>query len=166
MPETTMILKCLSIRQPWAGFVMTGKKPVENRTYEAWYHSGIVLIHAGKSWDYRAPVKAFELAVVPHLYRKRREPATVDPRFALGSIVGIAYMGMPHLGDDKPPTPWHDEYYWWWPLRHAAPLREPIPAPGRLYFWDFEIDRKAEIDHPQFTTIENYCQAVWKGELK
>lgn len=41
-------MKALTICQPYAHLIMTGEKPVENRTWWADYH-GPLLIHAGKS---------------------------------------------------------------------------------------------------------------------
>jgi hypothetical protein len=42
--------KCISIKRPWAGLIVKGIKPVENRN---WYTSyrGPLLIHASQSWD-------------------------------------------------------------------------------------------------------------------
>lgn len=46
-----MIVKALSIKQPWAWLIVNGIKPVENRK---WYTSykGILFIHASKQFDY------------------------------------------------------------------------------------------------------------------
>jgi len=40
----------LSIKQPWASLIISGKKPVENRTWSTPYR-GKLLIHASKTWD-------------------------------------------------------------------------------------------------------------------
>jgi hypothetical protein len=46
-------MKCLSIRQPWAGLIALGIKDVENRTWWRRY-TGPVLIHAAKTRDQAA----------------------------------------------------------------------------------------------------------------
>ena len=40
----------LSVQQPWASLIISGIKPVENRTWKPSYR-GPLLIHAGKKWD-------------------------------------------------------------------------------------------------------------------
>jgi len=40
----------LSIRQPWAEFIMQGVKTVENRLWQSTYR-GVLLIHAAKKFD-------------------------------------------------------------------------------------------------------------------
>lgn len=41
---------CLSVRQPWAYLLVTGRKPVENRTWHTHYR-GRLYIHAGLTYD-------------------------------------------------------------------------------------------------------------------
>jgi hypothetical protein len=43
-------MKVLSVRQPWAGLIVEGVKPVENRTWATRYR-GPLAIHAGARWD-------------------------------------------------------------------------------------------------------------------
>jgi ASCH domain len=45
-------MKMLTIRQPWAGLIVAGIKPVENRTWSTDYR-GPILIHAGLKWEDR-----------------------------------------------------------------------------------------------------------------
>lgn len=43
-------MKALSIKQPWASLIISGLKPVENRTSK-WNHKGPLAIHASKMFD-------------------------------------------------------------------------------------------------------------------
>ncbi len=43
-----MLVKAISIRQPWAWAIVTGRKPIENRSLRFPRRKGWVLIHAGK----------------------------------------------------------------------------------------------------------------------
>jgi hypothetical protein len=43
-------MKALSVRQPWARAIVTGLKPIENRTWQTNYR-GPLLIHAGQRDD-------------------------------------------------------------------------------------------------------------------
>jgi hypothetical protein len=38
-------VKALSVKRPWADWIISGRKPVENRTWRTW-HRGPLLIHA------------------------------------------------------------------------------------------------------------------------
>ncbi len=76
-----MVLKALSINQPWAWCIVNGYKPVENRD---WFtdERGEILIHAGKKFDYDGWLwitKAFPNIPLPDV-----------ERFDMGGIVGSA----------------------------------------------------------------------------
>ncbi len=47
---TPRMVKCISVRQPWATLLVLGVKPVENRTWSTKYR-GELYIHAGKAYD-------------------------------------------------------------------------------------------------------------------
>lgn len=101
-----MIL-ALSIRQPWAGRIVSGRKDVENRTWTTTYR-GPVLIHAGKQPD-------------------REEDG---PYGELGGIVGVA-----ELVDvvTESASPWFSGPFGF-VLRNARPL--PFtPCRGALGFF-------------------------------
>lgn len=92
-------MKALSIRQPWAWWIVNGPKRVENRTWATKYR-GPVLIHAGKAWHnnvrpadpaYLAQLDAWMeqrciLAKYPRLGRLPRDPEA----YLTGGIVGRA----------------------------------------------------------------------------
>lgn len=159
-----MILKALSIRQPWAGFVLTGKKPVENRAWADAYN-GPLLIHAPKTFHDGCPQEYYLRAGVNHLYGRIQLGLDDDPRFACGAIVGIAMKGpCVRSGDDPPPTFWHDPGEVWWPLRDAVPLLEPIPYSGQRGLFAVKLTGKERLDHPDFRTIERYVNSNTKGD--
>jgi hypothetical protein len=70
-------MKTLSIRQPWAFLVVTGRKRVENRSWRSNYR-GPLLIHAGARWV-DEPVERIE----------RRHGIEVPRDLPRGGIVGI-----------------------------------------------------------------------------
>lgn len=115
--------KALSIRQPWAWLIVTGKKDVENRSWTTSYR-GRFLVHAGRSFDaagYRW-LRTKKVADLP-------EPSAFDR----GGIVGQA-----EIVDcvARHPSHWFSGPYGF-VLRNARPL--PFrPQPGRLGF--FEVD--------------------------
>lgn len=71
-------MKALTIHQPYAHWILSGEKPVENRTWRVGYY-GPLLIHAGKSR---------ESVVETHEARM----AAAGTPLAFGAIVGRALM--------------------------------------------------------------------------
>lgn len=131
-----MIIKALSIKQPWAGLVLASDKRVENRTWSSDY-VGPLLIHAGKTVDDRIPEVIYEYS---GLYKMEVETM---PEFKTGAVVGIAWKGKCHRhGSGPAPTIWHDPGVVWWPLDHVATFREPFAARGSQGL--FEVDIPAE----------------------
>ncbi len=81
-----MILKALSIQQPWADAILRLGKDVENRTWPLRYR-GPILIHAGKKYDREGEqfIREHEmedLAITPPDFYKRA-------RKRCGGIVGL-----------------------------------------------------------------------------
>lgn len=121
-----MLMKALTICQPYAYLIAIGEKRVENRTWSTRYR-GPLLIHAGKSRHW------FEGA---------------DPTgFAFGAVVATARLvdclpihEIEH-GDHADRYPWiaghrHAVGPWCWVLAEVAALPEPIPARGAQGLWD------------------------------
>lgn len=72
---------CLSVRQPWADLIVSGIKPVENRTWNT-QHRGRIWIHASKTVDQDA---------FPWL--QKNLPYVLIPReYRTGGIIGSAVI--------------------------------------------------------------------------
>jgi Protein of unknown function, DUF488 len=123
-------MKCLSIRQPYADwivhpeiFLAAGLQPkaIENRTWKV-SHRGPLAIHAGSTFEEDAI--AFWLAKEPRL-------AGVVPLkpeyYALGAIVGVA-----ELVDivQTSNNPWHIQGQYGWVLANAQAIG-PVKQKGR-----------------------------------
>lgn len=122
----------LSIRQPWAGAVALGWKPVENRG-RMLSHRGLFLIHAGQrlAADYQAAEDAFagHGLSIPAFGMPGESPA-----WAFGAIVGVAELHAAHRGCDGSCAPgWAQRGQVHHVIRNARPLRRPVPCPGRLF---------------------------------
>ena len=72
-------LRCLSVRQPWAYLIVSGRKKIENRSKRIVYR-GPVLIHASGT---RAPRHAWDWAEEHYNVRLKDD-------LPLGGIVGMA----------------------------------------------------------------------------
>ncbi len=115
----------LSIRQPWAFFIVHGFKDVENRTWRT-LHRGPILIHAGGTTAKLYPEDDEEL-FIPAL--GRGFPDEMDDAHApRGGIVGVADI----VGCvTAHPSPWFDKGGFGFVLANARPLPF-VPMHGKL----------------------------------
>lgn len=75
--------RAISVRQPYAAFIISGIKPVENRDY-CWAYRGPLLIHASQTYYSDIPDRHAELA------RAMSESGEWGDLFELrGGIIGI-----------------------------------------------------------------------------
>ncbi len=136
-------MKAISIRQPWAGAVALGWKPIENRT-RMFSHRGQVLIHAGLNLADNYPMVEATFAgaerEIPNL------GITGQTAWAFGAIIGAADLHSAHRGCDGSCAPgWAQRGQIHHLLRDAVVLRRPIPCPGRLGIWTPDDDVLAQI---------------------
>ena len=127
-----MIKKCLSLKQPYAQLVASGKKTIELRTWNTKFR-GEFLIHASKKID----VKAYErLKIDPH-------------SLITGAIIGKVNLydvksydsreslmrdRKRHFADVDDIDPGFG-----FKIKDAQKFREPIIIPGKLGFFNIEI---------------------------
>jgi hypothetical protein len=143
---------CLSVRQPWALWLMIGAKPLENRPWST-KTRGPILLHAGKNYDpafdlvrkqcAAPPARMHHVGFLPQECREDVERAiarTSNDRLRAASTVG-AILGMIELTGCvfESDSPWFDDN----PetnrrgpcaLVMARPrvFAFPIPYPGQL----------------------------------
>jgi hypothetical protein len=122
-------MKALSILQPYAWLIVTGRKDIENRTWVTGYR-GPVLIHAGKNYPKRDHADYFDMY---EDYPETREEM-------IGGIVGIATItGCVSQSESK----WFNGPYGF-TLKDARqfPL---VPMRGALGFFDVPADVLAQL---------------------
>ena len=118
-------MKALTVCQPFAHLIATGRKPIENRHWHTGYR-GPLAIHAGKSrvWlqvcdNGRYPGMAFGAVV------------------AIANLVGCVRIG--ELAEHYPDLAGHPhaEGPWCWILADVERLNPPCPARGRQGLWEW-----------------------------
>ena len=120
MPREPMMIKAITIRQPWAWLIIAGHKDIENRSWQTGFQ-GRALIHAGKSLD--------ESGVA---FMKKMGIAAPE-RFDLGGIIGsVEIVGCVSKSASR-----------WFFGPFGFVLRDPISIPffpcrGALSFWNFD----------------------------
>ena len=121
-------MKALSLKQPFAELILQGRKKIELRNWNTSFR-GEFLIHASKVPDKESMVK-FEFVELP-----------------LGAIVGKAKLvGVKHYLNDEEhradknlhlaDSTWGNFGF---VLEDAEKINPPIPAKGKLNFWEFKI---------------------------
>lgn len=134
-----MTVKCLSIRQPWAYWIVNGFKDVENRTWDT-KHRGLFLIHAAKGMTNDEFVKsgstvrsALTLQGKPHMpvYPNRN-------LLEFGGIVGACILKDVYSpGRYMMPIPWYNQDGYGFQLEQVIKL--PFrPLKGQLNFFNVE----------------------------
>jgi hypothetical protein len=123
-------MKALSIKNPWAYMIFHEGKNVENRTYSTKFR-GKLLIHASKKsmniGDCLAimPVRFSVLDILNlNIYTE-----------ALNGLI----LGSVQLVDcvQSSKSEWAQKGCWHWIFENPVLLPEPIPALGKLGFWEF-----------------------------
>jgi hypothetical protein len=116
-------VRVLSIRQPWAWAISTGRKKVENRTWATKYQ-GPIYIHASLQRD----TDGWEDL-------KREHRINVPEDLPRGAIVAVARLVK--VVDAKSGRRFGK---WFqgpkgWVLADVRPLKKPVPAVGMLGLW-------------------------------
>lgn len=120
-------MKALSLKQPWAELVVSGKKKIEIRKWNTHFR-GEFMVHASKTPDISA-MKKFGFDLLP-----------------LGVILGKAKLiDVKHYENDKEflmdaglhlaSSDWGNFGF---VLQDVERFKEPIKAKGSLNFWEFE----------------------------
>lgn len=125
-------MKILSVRQPWAWLLVSGHKPVENRTWATSYR-GPLLIHASKSHFDDDIWEEFD----PRLW-DIRGPFT-KPTLAYGAIVGVVELiDCVNRSEAMRQCPsrkrFHVQGPFCWMVANAKEF-EPIECKGQLGLW-------------------------------
>jgi hypothetical protein len=135
-----MIVRALSIRQPWAWLIVNGGKDIENRSWNT-MHRGLVLIHASKGMKLREYNEA--LAFADDAAGAARPRAPSFDMLERGGIIGAARLTSVHVPDEIG-SPWHVPGCFGFRLEQVAPL--PFrPYSGALGLFRVELT-PAEVD--------------------
>lgn len=122
-------MKCLSVSQPYADFIIEGKKTIELRTWNTRYR-GEFLIHA--------PLKVNKLAC--KRLRIREEGLRTGVIIGRAEIYDVkVYTTVEELKSDYKKHFAGKEYLhhkYGFLLRNAQPLKVPIPCKGSLGFFE------------------------------
>jgi len=126
-------MKCLSIKQPYADLIVSGKKSIELRTWNTKFR-GEFLIHASKKID-----------------KEACDINNIDSdSLAIGAILGKAnlydvkfYKNKNSFSRDRSKhlaSSNYADHKYGFLLKNAKRFRKPIVKPGKLGFFNVELD--------------------------
>ena len=134
-------MKTLSIRQPWASLIIKGFKDVENRSWRTSIR-GEIAVHASASktednWD-DAIITA---SMIQTITFSEAEKWLIETIGEFDKLPRGAILGTVEIADCKRErmSPWHFDENWGFYLQNPKELKKPIPAKGKLGFWDFDL---------------------------
>jgi hypothetical protein len=123
-------MKVLSIQQPWAYLLASGKKDVENRVWKTNYR-GTVLIHAT-----RAP-KQFTPEQCAIIQQNMTEAEYTNACNQVGEIIGKMNIKDCVQGDM---SKWAERNCWNWKIEKASVFDKPIKnIKGKLMLWNYDL---------------------------
>lgn len=128
-------MKALTVKQPWAWAIVSGRKDVENRSRRT-NHRGELLIHAGLNFDGHGMSRIGQICG-----RVWPDPGADGERFTFGAIIGSVTVTN-SITDSW--SAWAVPGYHHWLLRDAVVFPEPIACRGMLGLWTVP-DEVAEI---------------------
>jgi len=121
-------MKTITIKQPWASLICKGIKDVENRTWPTKFR-GRILIHAAlKDFDFRNSMTS---------EYQREFIKEIKKPYIKGAIIGSVEIIDCLKSKDSLHKAWGDMYCFHWVLANPILFPEPIPAKGKLSFWDY-----------------------------
>lgn len=132
--ERRLLLKALTIKQPWASLIMLGYKRFEFRSWRTNYR-GKLLIHAGQGIDKQAMLRL-----------EKYLPRELPMGKILGKVTLVDCIKCDENFKEKCLKENKDVYdkstfveKFAWQLENVEVFDEPIEAKGHLSLWEFEI---------------------------
>lgn len=128
-------MKAITIKQPWASLIVHGIKNIENRTWSCpkKYLGQRVLIHSsGKPLNYDNFYDS--ILTNEQLLALPENKEWKDFSFCTGSIIGsIEIVDCVQYHSSI----WAEKKVYNWVLANPILFPEPIPAKGKLSFWEY-----------------------------
>lgn len=138
-------MKAITIKQPWASLIVSGLKDIENRTWKT-NSRGRVLIHAGAKADNHWSASVPVCDKVDKYLREISKGGTDWSNYPFSSIIGSV-----EIVDcvQNHPSLWAENGVWNWVLANPILFPEPIPAKGKLSFWEYDkiLEPVSDGDH-------------------
>jgi hypothetical protein len=141
----------LSVQQPWTEFLVSGRKPVENRPWDPSWR-GPLLLHAGQRYDDAGAAWILStFGIVPP------SRASLERKGRMGAIVGGAVLVRTVA---QHPSPWFCGPFGL-VVEAAEPLETPLAYAGHLAVLDFEPRRAKPGQADQIRAVRELNERLW-----
>nr|DAY54996.1 MAG TPA: ASCH domain protein [Caudoviricetes sp.] len=133
-------MKAITIKQPYASLIVSGIKDIENRSWKTNFR-GRVLIHASGCRGKNFNIKLTDSQMIEAF-------PFIGKKCFLGDIPFGAIIGSVEIKDcvQNHPSIWAEKGMYHWVLAYPWAFPEPIPAKGRLSFWEYAGIQESELD--------------------
>lgn len=135
-------MKALTLWQPWAWWVASGQKPVENRPWKppASAIGTTIAIHAGQRYDCDALsfIEKATLVLEDRLDADGLVSGRTGAVLGVARITGYVQEGQLHP-DPALESPWFFGPFGW-TLDKIVTLKDPVPCKGALGLWRLPDD--------------------------
>lgn len=158
-------MKAITIKQPFATLIVDGVKDVENRSWvlPKKYIGERVLIHSSRSKEmFNKKKSLLDNDQIRHLCELGYDNKNKNTdNFPIGVILGSAVITSCVYGHE---SVWAMEGHYHFILAHAVRFPQPIPATGKLGFWEYD-GIKAEPEEAG-GALFCHCQLAVKDETQ
>jgi hypothetical protein len=124
-------MKVLSVKNPWAYWIMYYGKTVENRTWKTDFR-GRILIHASMRWD-NVPYSRWQGVLKGPITFMDVDKEIEKCKSLNGHILGSVEIYDCVCGANDS---WAQPGFWHWILKDPKPC-QPIPVKGSLGLWEY-----------------------------
>jgi len=140
-------MKAITIKQPWASLIVEGIKDIENRTWATKFR-GRVLIHASAKPVVGLPCEALTDEQYARVFTAKKLNSLIGENGAIIGSVEIVdcVINHPSIWAEKTPDyimkgdeEWNGIPIYNWVLANPVKYAKPIPAKGKLSFWEFPM---------------------------
>ena len=131
-----MKVKVLTVKQPWAYLICSGIKDIENRTWKTNFRGRIYIHSSAKGIEFSNPNEVFTKEQYSSLDNEHKIMVIMSKKaMECSSIIGSV-----EIVDcvQNHPSLWAENGVWNWVLANPILFPEPIPAKGKLSFWEYD----------------------------
>mgnify|MGYP000006092803 FL=1 len=133
-------MKAITIKQPWASLIVHGIKDIENRSWQTNFR-GRVLIHSSVKGD----ISKFGCLQPNQRLKVLNTPMS---RIGFNDLPFGSIIGSVEIVDcvQNYASVWADKGAYNWVLANPVLFPEPIPAKGKLSFWEYDRIQQPQSD--------------------
>jgi len=154
----------ISIRQPWAEFVVGGRKKIENRTWKSNYR-GVLLIHASQREDtkWKSALEHVQGRIEAEQYLSQKVIGRMGRaiEYPKRALVGAVIMVECNLVNDDG---WGQVGRWWHRYESAIRFKKPIVWSGRKTIFHVEMN-PSQFDEGDWKALMSLEEIALKNGL-